>query len=99
MPGNKTPLYSNGVDENNSVNTDWQSLYYKPAMMTSHDIGVSGGTEGGNYNVGLSYFKQNALIPIQSYERFALRMAIDQQVCFKFGFTTNTNYSISEGNG
>ncbi len=99
--GNKTPLYSNGVDENNSVNTDWQSLYYKPAMMTSHDIGVAGGTEGGNYNVGLSYFKQNALIPIQSYERFALRMAIDQQVgpVFKFGFTTNTNYSISEGNG
>ena len=99
--GNTTPLYSNGADENNGVNTDWQSLYYKPAMMTSHDIGVSGGTEGGNYNVGLSYFKQNALIPIQSYERFALRMAIDQQVgsIFKFGFTTNTNYSVSEGNG
>ncbi|WP_426478386.1 SusC/RagA family TonB-linked outer membrane protein [Chryseobacterium sp. CBSDS_008] len=99
--GNTTPLYSNGADENSSVNTDWQSLYYKPAMMTSHDIGVSGGTEGGNYNVGLSYFKQNALIPIQSYERFALRMAIDQQVgsIFKFGFTTNTNYSVSEGNG
>ncbi|MBO9691396.1 SusC/RagA family TonB-linked outer membrane protein [Chryseobacterium sp.] len=99
--GNTTPLYSNGVDENNSVNTDWQSLYYKPAMMTSHDIGVSGGTEGGNYNVGLSYFKQNALIPLQSYERFALRTAIDQQVgsSFRFGFTTNTNYSVSQGNG
>ncbi|MDR6461687.1 MULTISPECIES: SusC/RagA family TonB-linked outer membrane protein [Chryseobacterium] len=99
--GNTTPLYSNGADENNGVNTDWQSLFYKPAMMTSHDVGVSGGTEGGNYNVGLSYFKQNALIPIQSYERFALRMAIDQQVgsIFKFGFTTNTNYSVSEGNG
>jgi len=99
--GNTTPLYSNGADENNGVNTDWQSLFYKPAMMTSHDVGVSGGTEGGNYNVGLSYFKQNALIPIQSYERFALRMAIDQQVgsVFKFGFTTNTNYSVSEGNG
>ncbi|EJL74475.1 SusC/RagA family TonB-linked outer membrane protein [Chryseobacterium populi] len=99
--GNTTPLYSNGADESNSTNTDWQDLYYKPAMMTSHDIGVSGGTEGGNYNVGLSYFKQNALIPLQSYERFALRTAIDQQVgkIFRFGFTTNTNYSISEGNG
>jgi len=99
--GNTTPLYGNGADESNSNNTDWQSLYYKPAMMTSHDIGVSGGTEGGNYNVGLSYYKQNALVPLQSYERFALRTAIDQQVGknFKFGFTTNTNYSISEGNG
>ncbi|SEM29661.1 TonB-linked outer membrane protein, SusC/RagA family [Chryseobacterium taichungense] len=99
--GNSTPLYSNGADESNSTNTDWQSLYYKPAMMTSHDVGVSGGTEGGNYNVGLSYYKQNALVPLQSYERFALRTAIDQQVgkIFRFGFTTNTNYSISEGNG
>lgn len=99
--GNSTPLYSNGADESNSTNTDWQSLYYKPAMMTSHDIGVSGGTEGGNYNVGLSYYKQNALVPLQSYERFALRAAVDQQVgkMFRFGFTTNTNYAISEGNG
>lgn len=98
--GNTTPLYTNGADENNNTNTDWQSLYYKPAMMTSHDVGVSGGTEGGNYNVGLSYFKQDALIPLQSYERFSLRTAIDQQVGkFKFGFTTNTNYSVSEGNG
>lgn len=98
--GNTTPLYTNGADENNNTNTDWQSLYYKPAMMTSHDVGVSGGTEGGNYNVGLSYFKQDALIPLQNYERFSLRTAIDQQVGkFKFGFTTNTNYSVSEGNG
>ncbi|WP_449398538.1 SusC/RagA family TonB-linked outer membrane protein [Chryseobacterium wanjuense] len=99
--GNTTPLYSNGADESNGTNTDWQDLYYKPAMITSHDIGVSGGTEGGNYSVGLSYFKQHALIPLQNYERFSLRTAIDQQVgkIFKFGFTTNTNYSESEGNG
>ncbi|WP_415327911.1 SusC/RagA family TonB-linked outer membrane protein [Chryseobacterium sp. MMS23-Vi53] len=96
-----SPLYATNGDESPTTNTDWQSLYYKPAMITSHDLGVSGGTEGGNYSVGLSYFKQDALIPLQNYERFALRMAIDQQVgkLFKFGFTTNTNYSKSEGNG
>ncbi|RZJ90336.1 MAG: SusC/RagA family TonB-linked outer membrane protein [Chryseobacterium sp.] len=96
-----SPLYTNGADETSTTNTDWQSLYYKPAMITSHDIGVSAGTDGGNYNVGLSYFKQDALIPLQNYERFSLRIALDQQVGknFKFGFTTNTNYSESEGNG
>ncbi len=94
-------LYGLGTDETLDTNTDWQDLYYKPAMITSHDIGVSGGTEGGNYNVGLSYFKQNALVPIQNYERFSLRIGLDQQVgkIFKFGFTTNTNYTVSEGNG
>ncbi|NPA10470.1 MAG: SusC/RagA family TonB-linked outer membrane protein [Chlorobi bacterium] len=94
-------IYGLGKDETLDTNTDWQKLYYKPAMMTSHDVGVSGGTEGGNYNVGLSYFKQDALIPIQNYERFSLRIALDQQVgkSFKFGFTSNTNYTVSEGNG
>jgi hypothetical protein len=55
----------------------------------------------GNYNVGLSYYKQDALIPFRKYESFLLRIAIDQQVgkIFKFGFTTNTNYIVSEGNG
>ncbi len=94
-------LYGLGTDETLDTNTDWQKLYYRPAMMTSQDVGVSGGTDGGNYNVGLSYFKQNALVPIQNYERFSLRISLDQQVGknFKFGFTTNTNYTVSEGNG
>lgn len=97
----KVGLYPTSGDEVLGNNTDWQKLYFKPAMITSHDIGVSGGTEGGNYNLGLSYFKQDAVIPLQNYERFALRAGIDQQVgkIFKFGFTTNTNYAISEGNG
>jgi len=94
-------IYGLGKDETLDTNTDWQKLYYKPAMITSHDVGVSGGTDGGNYNVGLSYFKQDALIPLQSYERLALRIGLDQQVGknFKFGFTTNTNFTVSEGNG
>lgn len=94
-------LYGMGADESATTNTDWQKLYYKPAMMTSHDIGVSGGTDGGNYSVGLSYFKQDALVPLQNYERFALRIGLDQQVGknFKFGFTTNSNYVQTEGNG
>jgi len=96
-----SPLYATNGDESPTNNTDWQKLYYKPAMITNHDVGVSGGTDGGNYNVGLSYFKQDALIPLQNYERFGLRMAIDQQIGknFKFGVTSNTNFSKSEGNG
>ncbi|SDG24586.1 SusC/RagA family TonB-linked outer membrane protein [Epilithonimonas hungarica] len=91
-------LFTNGVDESNDNNTDWQKLYYKPAMMTNHDISVSGGTDGGNYSAGISYYKQYAMIPLQNYERFSIRLALDQQVGknFKFGFTTNTNYAINE---
>ncbi|MGE5520014.1 MAG: SusC/RagA family TonB-linked outer membrane protein [Candidatus Dadabacteria bacterium] len=86
-------------DESDSVNTDWQDLFYRPGMVTSHDIGLSGGTESGSYNFGLGYYLNQAVIPTQQYKRYSLRGSIDQQVgkYFNFGFTTNNNYNMNEG--
>lgn len=93
--------YTNGTDEFDNINTNWQKLYYKPAMMTSHDVGLTGGSQGGNYSVGLAYFKQDALIPLQSYERLSFRTSIDQQLGerFKMGFTSNNNFATTNANG
>ncbi|WP_439489449.1 SusC/RagA family TonB-linked outer membrane protein [Algoriphagus sp.] len=92
-------LFSNGPDENDAVNTDWQDLLYKTGSLSSHDISVTGGTEGGNYNVGLGYLQDKGVIPTQEYNRISLRASIDQQVgkYFRFGLTTNNNYNITEG--
>ena len=91
-----------GLDEANDVDTDWQGMFYGPAMITNHDVGIAGGTTGGgNYNFGLGYFKDEAVIPAQNYSRISLRAALDQKVgnYLKVGFTTNTNYAVSNGNG
>ena len=92
-------LFNNGPDEMNEVNTDWQDLLYKTGTLSSHDISVTGGTEGGNYNVGLGYLQDEGVIPTQSYNRISLRASVDQQVgkLFRFGLTTNNNYNITEG--
>lgn len=92
---------TNGVDESNEVNTDWQDLFYnKSSIVTSHDISLSGGSETGSYNFGGGYYKNKSLIPTQQYTRYSMRGSIDQQVgkYFRLGFTTNNNYNISEGN-
>ena len=93
-------IYTNGVDESDNVNTDWQDLFYGTGMVTSNDFGVSGGTEGGSYNFGLGHFKDEAVIPGQDYERISLRAAVDQEIGknFRFGITTNNNYSVTNGN-
>lgn len=93
-------IYSNGVDESNDVNTDWQDLFYRSAMVTSHDLGVSGGTERGSYNFGAGYYKDEAVMPGQDYSRFSIKGSLEQEVnkFFRFGFTTNNNYSINKGN-
>lgn len=94
-------VYStNGLDESNDVNTDWQDLLYGPATVSSHDIGVSGGTEKGNYKFGMGYYKDEAVLPGQYYDRLSLRGSIDQEIggYVKVGFTTNNSYAVNNGN-
>lgn len=91
---------TNGLDEADNVDTDWQNLFLRTGVVTSHDIALTGGSERGNYSFGLGYFKDEAVVPGQDYERFSLRASIDQEVgkSFRFGLTTNSNYSINNGN-
>lgn len=93
-------IYTNGVDESDDVNTDWQDLYFGNGMVTSHDLGVSGGTEQGRYTFGMGYLRDEAVMPEQNYNRFSMRGSLDQKVgeYFRFGFTTNNNYAINNGN-
>lgn len=91
--------YTNGVDEADDVNTNWQDLFYKDGMVTSHDLGVLGGTAKGNYSFGAGYYRDEAVLPGQNYSRFSIRGSLDQEIgkYFRFGFITNNNYSISMG--
>ncbi|MFS0489453.1 SusC/RagA family TonB-linked outer membrane protein [Leadbetterella byssophila] len=92
---------THGLDESPETNTDWQEMFYGPAMMQNHDLGISGSTEsGGNYNFGIGYYKDEAVIPSQNYNRISLRTAFDQKIgnYIQVGLITNNNYAISKGN-
>jgi TonB-linked SusC/RagA family outer membrane protein len=91
--------YTNGVDESDDVNTDWQDLFYRTGIVTSHNLNVSAGSEKGSYNFGVGYYHDEAVVPTQQYNRFSLHGSVDQEVgkYFHVGFTTNNNYSITQG--
>jgi TonB-dependent starch-binding outer membrane protein SusC len=92
--------YTNGGDEADDVNTNWQGLLYQTGIVTNHDIGVSGGSEKGSYNFGVSYYNDQAVVPLQNYSRYAIRGSLDQEIgkLFRLGFTVNNNYSVNNGN-
>ena len=92
--------YTNGQDESNDINTDWQDLFYKTGLVTDHSISLSGGTETGSYNFGGGYYLNQGVIPTQQYKRYSFRGSLDQQVgkYFRVGFTSYNNYNESEGN-
>ncbi len=91
--------YSNAQDESDDVNTDWQDLLYRNGYQMSHDLGLSGGTANGSYSFGLGYLQDQGVIPTNSFTRYNLRASVDQEVgkYFKFGFNSNSNYSLNEG--
>jgi TonB-linked SusC/RagA family outer membrane protein len=91
--------YSNGVDENDNVNTNWQDLFFRNGNEISHDIGLSGGTANGSYSFGIGYLKNQGVIPTNKFSRYSLRSTIDQEVgkYFLFGFNSNSNYNMNEG--
>lgn len=88
-----------GADEAQGINTDWQGLLFENGNVVSHDVGISGGTEGGSYNYGGGYYKDQSVLPGQNYNRINLRASLDQSVgkYLRFGLTTNNNYTVSNG--
>ncbi len=92
--------YQNGVDESDEgVDTDWQNLLFRNGITTNQDVSVNGGTEKSSYNFGISYYRDESPIPLQNYNRYAMRAAIDQELgnFVKIGFNTTTNFSITNG--
>ncbi|MBO4372820.1 MAG: TonB-dependent receptor [Bacteroidales bacterium] len=87
----------NSIDEAAENSVDWQDLYFETGMVTSHDVGVTGGTQAGNYSFGVGYYHEEAVVPGQDFSRFSLRGSVDQKIgdYFKVGFSTNNNYSVT----
>ena len=93
-------LFTNSLEESDDTDTDWQDLFFRTGIQTSHDIGVSGGTQGGSYSFGAGYYHAEAVIPTQQFDRYSVRGNFDQKVgeYFRFGLTTNNGFRINKGN-
>ena len=91
--------YTNGLDERDDVNTDWQDLFFENGVSHSHDITVSGGTQSGTYSFGGSYNHDEGVIPTQMFDRFTLRANIEQKIgnFVRVGLSTTNTYNTKEG--
>jgi TonB-dependent starch-binding outer membrane protein SusC len=100
---NATPgasIRTNTIDEDSTMNTDWQDLLYRTGWVTNHDLGFSGGSDKGNYSVGFGYYKDQAVIPLQYYERFSIRTSLEQRIgsLLRLGLTSNNSYATTHDN-
>ena len=86
--------FENSVDESDDVDTDWQDLMLRDGYVNSHDVSVSGGTNGGGYSFGAAYYKDQGVIPTQNYTRYSLRGSFDQGVGKIFPLRTGEQYQL-----
>ncbi len=77
-----------------NVNTDWFKEILRPATISSHSIGVDGGSENVTYSVGANYFAQEGILDMKNeYERFNIRSKVDVKVSDRLRVGTNSVFS------
>ncbi len=76
--------------------TDWQDELFERALMTSHNLSVSGGTDKNTYALGGGYLNQEGIAIGSGFERINLRASFDSQVKSYMRMGVNVAFSNSE---
>ncbi|HEY4063999.1 MAG TPA: TonB-dependent receptor [Puia sp.] len=79
---------------------NWQDELLRTGVSQNHAISVSGGNiQGTTYSASVSYLNQNAIILKNNYDRYTMRLRIDNQHGDKLRLGLNLSSGYSETNG
>ncbi|WP_428330502.1 SusC/RagA family TonB-linked outer membrane protein [Mucilaginibacter sp.] len=104
--------YATGVNELSAINggnpvfsnpagygkgTDWYGQILRNALVTNHQVSVSGGTEKSTYDYSFGYLDQDGLVRNNNYQRYTLHIANEFKPIkiLSLGFSANGLYSKS----
>ncbi|GAB4473766.1 MAG: TonB-dependent receptor [Thermoflexibacter sp.] len=59
--------------------TDWQRQIFRTAPIVNHQIGLSGGKDKIQYYVSGGYFQQDGIIVGSNFDRYTIRLNLDNQ--------------------
>jgi len=93
-------LASNLVDV---TRYDYQDQVFHRAMGTDNSLSVAGGSEKTHYYASLSYTKNDGIVRNTDFQRYALRLNLDQTLTswakIAFGLSYNNSFSNERPNG
>jgi TonB-linked SusC/RagA family outer membrane protein len=77
-------------------NTDWQSVVYDNALISSNELTISGGTKNSSALISLGYFNNAGVLAYTDYERYSVRInAATQFFNGKLKFGINSQFASS----
>jgi TonB-linked SusC/RagA family outer membrane protein len=87
------------ITEANKEGTKWMDEIFESAPIQNHQLGASGGSEGGRYALSLNYFDQKGIMIYTNFKRYSIRanteFAINKRVRvgenFQFAYSERVN--------
>ncbi|PSL48014.1 TonB-linked SusC/RagA family outer membrane protein [Chitinophaga niastensis] len=79
--------------------TNWYNEALRNALVTNHQVSVSGGSEKSTYNFSVGYLKQEGIVKTNDFSRFTARLQNDFQVFepLRIGYTVTASvYSSND---
>lgn len=80
----------------NTVNTNWQDAFFRTGNTQDYNLGISGGSQTGNYYLSGGYFKNKGVLIGNDFERASLRLNTELR---KGRLTVGENMLISNTTG
>jgi TonB-linked SusC/RagA family outer membrane protein len=77
--------------------TDWYRQILRAAMISSHQVSLSGATEKTNYNFSIGYLKQEGVVETNDFKRYTARLQNEFQALkfLRLGYTMTGAYNLS----
>ncbi|PSL18802.1 TonB-linked SusC/RagA family outer membrane protein [Dyadobacter jiangsuensis] len=95
----REPVYSADEIARVGAGTNWQDeIFRNSAPVQNHQLSMSGGTEKGNYYVGLNYFNQQGLVKESQFKKFNLRTNVSFKPKSFIDFKLNANFTRGVNN-
>lgn len=97
--GNSGAQLPSGISDqlaNPTVHNDWQDEIYRTGSTQDYNLGISGGSQNGNYLISGSYFKNQGDLIANDFERASLRINTEAK---KGRLTVGENLLLSNSDG
>ncbi|WP_372757204.1 SusC/RagA family TonB-linked outer membrane protein [Mariniflexile sp.] len=94
-----TEIQTTNEEASNVANrryTNWRKDFQKTGFQTSHNLGMSGGSNGLVYNGTIGYLSDEGVIGIEAFERYNISASLSKKVSDQFTVGLKTYLAFSE---
>ncbi len=89
-----TPFEIDAISSQNFV--DWEDLILDNALLQSHALSLSAGSEKTKVFSSISFFDQNGIIPNSGYRRATFKLNLDQKITDRLSLKGIVNYQNAQ---